>query len=72
MIVWLESKLNQKYLMNKNAFFIPFTETPSTETPRRNMRPGTETPPCVQTDTCENITLNQTSCAGGNNIKLNQ
>ena len=61
----------------------PWTETAWTETPNRNMGPGTETSlegtwtrqtdrkwhhteaPPGQTDTCENITLPQTSFADG-------
>ena len=42
--------------------------------PRRSMGPGSQTgsdiiqrPPCEQTNTCENITLLQTSFVGGNN-----
>ena len=50
----------------------PWTETGQRLSPRRHMRPGSQTgsdiiqrPPCGMTDTCENITLPQTSFAGG-------
>ena len=65
------------------GIFVPFTETPWTETSpegtwdqvqrpdRQKPAEGTcdqaqRPPPCVQTDTCENITLHQTSFADGN------
>ena len=42
----------------------PWTETPWTEIPTET--PSGQRPPCGQTNTCENITLFQTSFADGN------
>ena len=63
---------------------LPWTETPQKEhwtrdrdPPRRNIGPVSQTgsdiiqrPPCGQTNTCKNITLSQTSFAGGNKYNI--